>query len=79
VIEGGTGASSHMEKFRGRIRDPNYWGERSVELRAHAATTTDRKGKAVLSGTAAGYDKVAQSAEADAEKRIEAGDGGGDH
>jgi hypothetical protein len=51
-------------------------GDRSVELPAHAATTTDRKGNAVLLGSAAGYDKVAQSAEADAEKKIEACDGG---
>ena len=46
-----------------------------MELRAHATTTTDRKGNAVLLGTAAGYDNVAQSAEADAEKKIEACDG----
>jgi hypothetical protein len=58
-----------MKPLRGRIRDPNYWRERSAELRAHAATTTDRKGKAVLLGTADGYDKIAQSAEADAKKK----------
>jgi hypothetical protein len=48
----------HLSKL---LNDPGHWRRRAEQLRAAAAKVTDAKAKSVMLGSAAGYDKVAQT------------------
>jgi hypothetical protein len=45
------------------VNDPKHWRERAEEMRTTAARITDRKVKAIMLGTAEGYDNVAKTIE----------------
>jgi hypothetical protein len=50
-----------MSYLSEHLSDPEYWRRRAEKLRAAAAKVTDTKAKAVMLGSAAGYDKLAQT------------------
>ena len=51
------------------VNVPKYWRERAEGMRTTAVRIADPEAKAIMLGTADGYDKVAQDAEARRESK----------
>jgi len=52
-----------MRRLRKVLDDPKHWRERAKNMRAIATRATDAKAKAMMLGTAGGYDNIAQNME----------------